>query len=137
MFIGKKLTATLALLGAMAAGGVVAAAPAGAAPSAVTSQAGLTSVGIRLSTGHGVGVYGYYNVGSAKVAADLSPASHDGIDVDCWSDWGQDIGSGSLWYHTYREYHNDAGWQQSVYGWTYAAYVDYGAAKSRLPFCGY
>ncbi|WP_405008408.1 hypothetical protein OHV13_33710 [Kitasatospora purpeofusca] len=137
MFIGKKLTATLALLGAMATGGVVAAAPAGAAPRAATSQTTLASVGIRLNTSHGVGVYGYYDISSAKVAADLFPSSHDGIDVDCWSERGQDLGSGKLWYHTYREYHNDAGWTQSVYGWTYAAYVDYGRAKNSIDDCHY
>lgn len=85
VFNGRKPTATLALLGAMATGGAVAAAPAGAAPRAATSRTTLASVGIRLSTTHGVGVYGYYNVSSAKVASDLFPSSHDGIDVDCWS----------------------------------------------------
>ncbi|CAN3985705.1 hypothetical protein KPATCC21470_8437 [Kitasatospora purpeofusca] len=46
MFNGRRLTTTLALLGAMATGGAVAAAPAGAAPRAAGSQTTLASVGI-------------------------------------------------------------------------------------------
>ncbi|WP_330335422.1 hypothetical protein OHS33_37695 (plasmid) [Streptomyces sp. NBC_00536] len=138
MYIGKKLAATTALIGALTMG-AVAAAPAGAAPQTANSPARVMDVGIRLSTNNNVGVYGwYFNIDNAhKVAYDLSPRSHDGIDVDCYSELGANLGYGTLWYHTYAEYHNDAGWSQHVYGWTYAPYVDNGAAKGSLRNCGY
>lgn len=124
---GKKLAATVALLGALGTAGVLTAAPASA------------DVGIGLSNPqHNVGVYGYYNVGSTKVAKDLLYAEHDGIDADCWSLRGQDVVPGNhLWYHTIAEYHNTQRYTQSAYGWTYAYYVDYGRAKSYIPDCGY
>ncbi|MEV6973796.1 hypothetical protein [Kitasatospora sp. NPDC093806] len=126
MRIGKKLVAATALISAIASGTMLTATPASA------------DVGIRLSTGHGVGVYGYYYDidNNHKVAADLVPWQHDGLDADCFS-WGQDLGYGSIWYHTVAEYHNDAGWSQHIFGWTYAPFVDGGAAMARLPYCHY
>lgn len=127
MHMGKKLAATTALLGAIATVGVLAATPASA------------DVGIRLSTSHNVGVYADYNVidNNDKVAKDLSPAQHDGIDVDCYSRLGKDLGLGRTWYHTIAEYHNDLGFSEYIYGWTYAPYVDNSAAVNGLPDCRY
>ncbi|MEU1403514.1 hypothetical protein ABZ471_14315 [Streptomyces sp. NPDC005728] len=127
MYIGKRLAATTALIGAIATAGVLTATPASA------------DVGIRLSTSHNVGVYADYRVitNNDKVAKDLSPAMHDGIDADCYSRLGKDLGFGTVWYHTIAEYHNDLGFSQYVYGWTYAPYVDNSAAVGSLPDCRY
>ncbi|MER7148902.1 hypothetical protein [Streptomyces xanthochromogenes] len=106
----------------------------------MTAAPASADVGIRLSNSlHNVGVYGYYNAGSTKVADDLIYAQNDGLDADCWSTdpKAQDLGNGNLWYHTIAEYHNTAGYAQYKYGWTYAYYVDRGAHKSNIPNCGY
>lgn len=110
-----------------------------AAVATVAPTAAFADVGIRLSTSHAVGVYGYYkNIdNNHKVAQDLYPWMHDGIDADCYSRLGANLGYGTTWYHTVREYHNDAGWTEYVYGWTYAPYVDNSAAVSKLPDCHY
>ncbi|WP_328327462.1 MULTISPECIES: hypothetical protein [unclassified Streptomyces] len=86
-----------------------------------------------------MGVYGDYGVinNNDKVAKDLDPTKHDGIDVDCYSTRGKDLGFGTIWYHTIAEYHNDLGFSEHVYGWTYAPYVDNSAAKGSLPDCNY
>lgn len=130
----SRRAATILAAAALTAGAAVAITP-------TTASASSTDQGIPLSTNHTVGVYGYYfNIDNAhKVAADLVPANHDGIETDCWSDRGADLGYGPYWYHTISEYYNSAGKASHVYSWTYAPYVDNDYAKDHggLQYCNY
>ncbi|MFI5825387.1 hypothetical protein ACIA8I_41005 [Streptomyces rishiriensis] len=127
-----RRAATFLAAAALTAGTAVAVTPAAASSS---------DMGIRLSTSHNVGVYGYYkNISNgSKVAADLSPSKGDGIETDCWSDQGQDLGYGPIWYHTISEYYNSIGVPQHTYAWTYAPYVDNDNARDHLglQYCNY
>lgn len=120
---------------------VAAAALTAGAAVAVTPTAAFADEGIRLSTGHGVGVYGwYFNIDNAhKVAPDLWQKYNGGIDADCWSNLGANLGSGPYWYHTIAEYYNNAGQTVRKTAWTYAPYVDNNAAinNGSLPYCNY
>ncbi|GAB3891364.1 hypothetical protein ACFQ1S_11440 [Kibdelosporangium lantanae] len=135
MHIGKKLAATVALVGTVFVGGVVAAGPAGASSS---------DMGLGLSTGHNVGAYADYNrINNAdKVAPDLIYNANrnltDGVEVDCWSDRGATLDRGNRWYHTKTEYYNHLGYSLHVYAWTYAPYVDGEAGiRAGLQYCNY
>ncbi|WP_031066305.1 hypothetical protein [Streptomyces sp. NRRL WC-3742] len=129
-----RRAATIVAAATLTAGAAVAITP-------TTASASTTDMGIRLSTTHNVGVYGYYkNISNAsKVAPDLSPYNNDGIETDCWSNQGQDLGYGPYWYHTISEYYNSAGQTLHVYSWTYAPYVDNGNAMNHLglQYCNY
>lgn len=137
MYIGKKLAATAALLGAVATAGVLTATPASAA---------ITDMGIHLSTGHNVGLYNDYNkIDNADKATqqDLIYNSNasltDGLETDCWSDRGASLNNmDPYWYHTKTEYYNHLGYSTHIYAWTYAPYVDGEASiRAGLQKCGY
>ncbi|QUQ66271.1 hypothetical protein [Kutzneria sp. CA-103260] len=140
MYIGKKLAATAALIGAAVVGGVVAAGPATAAP--------LDVQGIHLTAGHNVGLYNDYNKVDNQDKApvpDLLYSNNpnvptDGIGADCWSDRGQAVIPGQpYWYHVVYEYYNHNGVKLQRYAWAYAPYVDNAYAKSinLVPYCNY
>ncbi|GAA5072487.1 hypothetical protein [Streptomyces similanensis] len=139
MYIGKKLAATTALLGAVATAGVLTATPASAA---------ITDMGIHLSTGHNVGLYNdYKKINNADKATpnDLiystNPNLTDGIETDCWSDRGASLNNmDPYWYHTKTEYYNHLVGTSPVhiYAWTYAPYVDGEAGiRAGLQKCNY
>jgi len=137
MRMEKKLAATAALIGAAVLGGVMAAAPANAA---------ITDMGIHLSNNHNVGLYNDYNrIDNADKATsdDLiynsNPNVTDGLETDCWSDRGADLGLGNRWYHTKTEYYNhNPAHTRHLYAWTYAPYVDGEAGiRAGLQYCNY
>ncbi|GAA2522790.1 hypothetical protein [Streptomyces longisporus] len=134
-----RRAATILAAAALTAGTAVAVTPS-------TAFASSSDQGIRLSTGHNVGVYGSdTNINNGtKVAADLIYANHDGIETDCYTVLGADLlGTGSrdakIWYHTISEYYNTLGQTEHVYAWTYGAYVDgdYAADHGGLQNCNY
>ncbi|WP_116202894.1 hypothetical protein [Amycolatopsis circi] len=134
MYIGKKLTAALALLSGVVVGGVVAAAPANASSS---------DMGLHLITGHNVGLYNdKTRIDNAdKGAPDLIYNSNinvtDGIETDCYG-YGTPLDRGNRYYHTDTEYYNHLGYALHIYQWTYAPYVDGEAGiNAGLRYCNY
>lgn len=128
-----RRAATILAAAALTAGTAVAATPSSAFASS-------SDMGIRLSTGHNVGVYGSDTTinNGTKVANDLIYANGDGIETDCYTTQGADLGYGKIYYHTISEYYNSIGVTEHVYAWTYAPYVDGDyAANHGLQNCNY
>ncbi|MFJ6719697.1 MULTISPECIES: hypothetical protein [unclassified Streptomyces] len=109
---------TLGRRGAMA--GAVAALTVGALATGITT-ASATSGWTRLSTSHGVGVYGNHTSTAGKVTSDLF--NGDYIDILCWKRGENIANQGNVWYYIDNEWHA-SGWYGNSAGWVYAPYAD-------------
>ncbi|RAG84547.1 hypothetical protein DN069_16385 [Streptacidiphilus pinicola] len=121
-----------ALVGALAAGGLVC---------ATGSADAYSATRVPLRTSHGVGVYAAATSAAKKVGDDVLPGYGNAIWAMCWQ-VGQNVGNaGDVWYDTVEVEYNGPGFPNVQYftdgtAWTFAPYVDGAAAfHNGLPQC--